>query len=161
MSRGCSGCRAQAPCGSGLSCFGARALGEQGSAVAAHRLGSCDLWTPECGLHSWSGVARGTWNLPRSGMEPVSPALSAGFLSTMPPGKSSHACMLSRFSRVRLCATLWTQPPRLRRPQDSLGKNSGVGCHFLLSESPYILFIEKNFKIFGVCFILAASLYSN
>ena len=42
-----------------------------------------------------------------------------------------HACMLSRFSRVRLCATLWTgahQAPL----QDSLGKNTGVGCHFLL-----------------------------
>ena len=24
------------------------------------------------------------------------------------------------------------QPTRLLRPQDSLGKNSGVGCHFLL-----------------------------
>ena len=150
VSRGCSGCSAQAPCGSGFSCFGARALGEQGSVVAAHRLSSCDWWTPECGLHNWSGVAWGMWNLPRSGMEPVSPALSAGFLCTMPPGKSLHACMLSRFSRVQLCATLWTQPPRLCRPQDSLGKNSGVGCHFLLWESPYILFIEKIFKIF-VC----------
>ena len=24
------------------------------------------------------------------------------------------------------------QPTRLRRPRDSLGKNTGVGCHFLL-----------------------------
>ena len=34
--------------------------------------------------------------------------------------------LLSRFSRVRLCAT------RLRCPWDSPGKNTGVGCHFLL-----------------------------
>ena len=32
--------------------------------------------------------------------------------------------LLSRFSRVRLCAT--------PRPWDSLGKNTGVGCHVLL-----------------------------
>ena len=36
--------------------------------------------------------------------------------------------LLSRFSHVRLCAT----PTRLRRPWDSPGKNTGVGCHFLL-----------------------------
>ena len=39
--------------------------------------------------------------------------------------------MLSHFSRVRLCATLQT-PTRLPRPWDSPGKNTGVGCHFLL-----------------------------
>ena len=40
--------------------------------------------------------------------------------------------LLSRFSRVRLCATPWWQPTRLRHPWDSPGKNTGVGCHFLL-----------------------------
>ena len=40
--------------------------------------------------------------------------------------------LLSRFSRVRLCATPWTAAPRLPRPWDSPGKNTGVGCHFLL-----------------------------
>ena len=40
--------------------------------------------------------------------------------------------LLSHFSRVRLCATLWRQPTRLPRPWDSPGKNTGVGCHFLL-----------------------------
>ena len=39
--------------------------------------------------------------------------------------------LLSRFSRVRLCATHRRQPTRLR-PWDSPGKNTGVGCHFLL-----------------------------
>ena len=44
--------------------------------------------------------------------------------------------LLSRFSRVRLCATpshptRW-HPTRLPRPWDSPGKNTGVGCHFLL-----------------------------
>ena len=40
--------------------------------------------------------------------------------------------LLSRFSRVQLCATPETQPTRLPRPWDSPGKNTGVGCHFLL-----------------------------
>ena len=41
--------------------------------------------------------------------------------------------LLSRFSRVRLCATPeMGQPTRLPRPWDSPGKNTGVGCHFLL-----------------------------
>ena len=38
----------------------------------------------------------------------------------------------SRFSRVRLCATPWTAATRLPGPWDSPGKNTGVGCHFLL-----------------------------
>ena len=40
--------------------------------------------------------------------------------------------LLSRFSRVRLCATPRQQPTRLTRPWDSPGKTTGVGCHFLL-----------------------------
>ena len=40
--------------------------------------------------------------------------------------------LLSHFSRVRLCATPRRQPTRLPRPWDSPGKNTGVGCHFLL-----------------------------
>ena len=40
--------------------------------------------------------------------------------------------LLSRFSRVRFCATHRRQPTRLLCPWDSPGKNTGVGCHFLL-----------------------------
>ena len=40
--------------------------------------------------------------------------------------------MLSHFSRVRLCATPWTAAHQAPRPRDSPGKNTGVGCHFLL-----------------------------
>ena len=36
--------------------------------------------------------------------------------------------LLSRFSRVRLCVT----PTRLPLPWGSPGKDTGVGCHFLL-----------------------------
>ena len=40
--------------------------------------------------------------------------------------------LLSRFSRVRLCATPETAAHQAPRPWDSPGKNTGVGRHFLL-----------------------------
>ena len=40
--------------------------------------------------------------------------------------------LLSHFSRVRLCAAPWTAAHQAPHPWDSPGKNTGVGCHFLL-----------------------------
>ena len=40
--------------------------------------------------------------------------------------------LLSRFSHVWLCGPHRRQPTRLPRPWDSPGRNTGVGCHFLL-----------------------------
>ena len=40
--------------------------------------------------------------------------------------------LLSHFSRIRLCVTPQTAATRLPCPWDSPGKNTGVGCHFLL-----------------------------
>ena len=42
--------------------------------------------------------------------------------------------LLSRFSRVQLCATHRQQPARPRHSWDSPDKNTGVGCHFLLQS---------------------------
>ena len=42
--------------------------------------------------------------------------------------------LLSRFSCVRLCATPETAAHQAPRPWDSPGKNTGVGCHFLLQH---------------------------
>ena len=39
---------------------------------------------------------------------------------------------LSHFSRVRLCVTPWTAAHQASPSLDSPGKNTGVGCHFLL-----------------------------
>ena len=55
----------------GFSSCGLRAL--------EHRLSSCGAWAEL--LHSM-------WDLPRTGLEPVSPALAGRFLTTAPPGKS-------------------------------------------------------------------------
>ena len=69
------------------------------------KLWSCDLGT---GLHTWDiGVGLYICDL--------------GML-----------LLLSRFSRVRLCATHRRQPTRHLCPWDSPGKNTGVGCRFLL-----------------------------
>ena len=40
--------------------------------------------------------------------------------------------LLSHFSRIRLCATPQMAAHQAPRPWDSPGKNTGVGCHFLL-----------------------------
>ena len=40
--------------------------------------------------------------------------------------------LLSHFSHVRLLRPHRQQPTKLPRPWDSPGKNTGVGCHFLL-----------------------------
>ena len=53
------------------------------SLVAEHRLQMRRL--SNCG--SRAQLLRGMWDLPRPGLEPVSPALAGGFLTTAPPGK--------------------------------------------------------------------------
>ena len=49
-----------------------------GSRALEHRLSSCG---------TQAELLRGMWNLPRPGLEPVSPALAGGFLTTAPSGK--------------------------------------------------------------------------
>ena len=76
-------------CG-GFSCCGARALGMQTSVVVACGLSSCGSQALERRLSSCGARAqllRGMWDLPRPGLEPMTPALAGGFLTTEPPGK--------------------------------------------------------------------------
>ena len=53
------------------------------SLVAEHRLQTHRL--SSCG--SQAQLLRGMWDLPRPGLEPMSPALAGGFSTTAPPGK--------------------------------------------------------------------------
>ena len=53
------------------------------SLVAEHRLQTRRL--SNCG--SRAQLLRGTWDLPRPGLEPMSPALAVRFSTTVPPGK--------------------------------------------------------------------------
>ena len=53
------------------------------SLVVEHRLQTRRL--SNCG--SWAQLLRGMWDLPRPGLEPVSPALAGRFSTTAQPGK--------------------------------------------------------------------------
>ena len=71
------------------------------SLVAEHRLQTHGL--SSCGSRGQS--LRGMWDLPRPGLEPVSPALAGSFSTTAPPGKppviSFGACFA--YSRTPSC----------------------------------------------------------
>ena len=78
VSRAALPCGAQATHCSGFSC-GAQALGTGASVVVA------------CGVRSCGALVyllQNMWNFPEPGIEPVSPALGGGFLSTVLSGKS-------------------------------------------------------------------------
>ena len=58
---------------------------------------SYGLQALECRLSScgtWAWLLCGMWDLPRPGLEPMSPALAGGFLTTASPGKSQNLCHL-------------------------------------------------------------------
>ena len=60
------------------------------SVVVVYGLSSCDSWALGHRLSSCGSRAQllcGMWDHPGPGIEPVSPALVGGFLTTMPPGK--------------------------------------------------------------------------
>ena len=62
------------------------------SVVMVYGLSSCGSWALEHKLSSCGAQAQllhGMWDLPRPGLEPVSPALAGEFLTTVPPGKPS------------------------------------------------------------------------
>ena len=93
--RGFSCCRAGA-LGTRPSEVMARGLSSFGSRALEHRLSSCD---------AWAQLLRSMWDLPRPGLEPVSPALASGFLTPVPPGKSSIIIILLRFIfQPRICS---------------------------------------------------------
>ena len=56
------------------------------SLVARHRLSSCG---------AWASLTQDMWDLPRPGIEPVSPALAGGLLTTGPPEKSESLLFCS------------------------------------------------------------------
>ena len=62
------------------------------SLVAEHRLQACRL--SNCG--SRAQLVRGMWDLPRPGLEPVSPALAGRFSTTSPPGKPHFILFLKK-----------------------------------------------------------------
>ena len=63
------------------------------SLVAEHRLQTCRL--SNCG--SRAQLFCGMWDLPRPGLEPMSPALAGRFSTTVPPGKPQSPLLFISF----------------------------------------------------------------
>ena len=70
-----------------------RPLTTAASLVAEHRLQTRRL--SNCGSRAES--LHGMWDLPRPGLEPVSPALAGRFPTTAPPGKPCREVLNYRF----------------------------------------------------------------
>ena len=66
------------------------------SLVAEHRIQTRRL--SSCGARAQ--LLRGMWDLPRPGLEPVSPALAGGFLTTAPPGKPEHILNIYKLNNI-------------------------------------------------------------
>ena len=62
------------------------------SQALGHRLGSCGTWTQFHGM----------WDLPRSGIEPMSPAWAGRFFTTEPPRKPLSTTFIKNTSCVTL-----------------------------------------------------------
>ena len=88
----------------------------------------------------WSGLQFPfPGNIPDPGIKPRSPTLQADALPSEPSGKpalkdsaTATATAKSLQSCPTLCDPIGGSPPGSPRPWDSPGKNTGVGCHFLL-----------------------------
>ena len=86
--------------GGGFSCCAARALGAQASVVAACGLSSGDTAWLSCG----------TWNLPRPGIKPVSPALPGGFLTLDHRGSLTQFIFITKSLYLLISLTYVTSP---------------------------------------------------
>ena len=95
------------------------------SPVAEHRLQTCRL--SNCG--SRAQLLRGMWDLPRPGLEPLSPALAGRFSTTAPPGKP-NSCLL------KLPGELKQQFKRLPGMAGT-SKGGQSGKHFLVKPQMY------------------------
>ena len=80
-----------------------RTWGTQASAVAARGLlNSCGSWAPEHSFNScstWAELLLDTWDLPGSGIEPVSSVLAGGFFTIELPGKPSYSFFMQFHNR--------------------------------------------------------------
>ena len=62
-----------------------RSSGSRHAGFSSCGLRALERWLSSCG--AWASLLRGMWELPGPGLEPLSPALAGGFLTTAPPGK--------------------------------------------------------------------------
>ena len=105
------------------------------SLVAEHRLQTRRL--SNCG--SRAQLLRGMWDLPRPGLEPVSPALAVRFSTTAPPGKPPQEIFLIRVfnsrSPLQPSSKGWvTLPVSTHRWQGLLSANTSPAAWILLCK---------------------------
>ena len=105
-----SSCSGQASHCSGFPCCGAQALGHIGSVVAAPRLWSTGLVVVWCMDLATLGPLCGMWDLPRSGVEPMSPALAGGFFTPEALGEPSTRPWASAYSHCNTSAGWMAHP---------------------------------------------------
>ena len=102
---------AQASHCSGFSCCRTQAAGVSASVVAEGWLSNCGSRAPEHWLRSCSTPASlllTMWELPRPGVEPMTPALAGGFSTTRPPGKPNFIILSTEKLRCQPCdITSW------------------------------------------------------
>ena len=89
-----------------------------------HGLSTCGSWALEhrlslCGAQAL--LLSGMWDLPGSGLEPVSPALAGGFLTTVSPGKPRMTALMRTSLKTKPTqkesrAERWKGPTPLDEP---------------------------------------------
>ena len=92
------------------------------------------------------------WDLPRSGLEPVSPALAGRFSTTAPPGKPSLLTSYSTEPFLRdVCVFIYFFTPNLKHGarQKQMLRNVELSCSLQLTKS-----FKRNFLSLSVFFFL-------
>ena len=115
------------------------------SLVAEHRLQTRRLSI--CG--SWAQLLRGMWDLPRPGLEPVSPALAGRFSTTAPPGKPHF------FFRFAILDC------KIQVKKIQLSQQYTVSIYAGLKYHLSLLKIQKPLKIFRNCCANLITCYSD
>lgn len=95
---------------SGFTCLGTQVLDTWASVVVG-------AWALEHGLSdcgTWAQLFLALWNLPRPGTKPVSLSLAGGFLSTVPPGKSSTDFFKKSFSHAMAACEIFVPDHKIK-----------------------------------------------
>ena len=102
------------------------------SLVAEHRLQRRRL--SNCG--SRAQLLRGMWDLPRPGLEPVSPALAGGFLTTVPRGRPRLLVLEGASSHVRRPHKQPHREAHMRGPSCQPRERAGLGLNPQTQSGP-------------------------
>ena len=126
------------------------------SLVAEQRLQTLRLSS----CRSRAQLLRGMWDLPRPGLEPVSPALAGRFSTTAPPGKPHEsfdscyftsvmleaACGKEKSQEVLSCVPSWEQ---FRECSRKIGKGDSIKLntplHICLPSPPFIPIVVHSY----------------